>query len=117
MFRQSDFGCESVIAHFAPKTFTSVYAQMFSERLLASQNLVTNAAGRIAHVNVKVIIAGGSSGVFFVAHAANVTAVTLVNLFGRQRDRRRSPSRGGRNREVAACKCQMALMSKQMRAV
>jgi hypothetical protein len=97
VFRQSDFGCESVMAHFAPKTYTLVYAQVFSERLLAPQNLVTNAAGRIAHVNVKVIIAGGSGGVRFVAHAANVTAVTLINLFGRQRDRRRSPSRGGRD--------------------
>jgi len=52
------------------------------ERFLVGQNLVADAAGRVAKVNVIVIVAVYSRTVRLVAQAANETPVTFVNLLG-----------------------------------
>jgi hypothetical protein len=50
--------------------------------LLACKNLVTDFAGCVAKVSLKVIIAGSSTGERFLTQAANVPPVFFVNLFG-----------------------------------
>jgi len=57
-----------------------VFCHVSSERFLVGQDLVADSASRVAQVNVIVRVAACSRAVRLVAHAANETPITLVNL-------------------------------------
>jgi hypothetical protein len=72
-------GCVGPIAPFAPNN-AQVLGHVSAERNRAPQNLVAKAASRVAHVSLKVVGAVIARAVRLVAHAANETPATLVNL-------------------------------------
>jgi hypothetical protein len=57
-----------------------VFSHVGSERFLVGQNLVANSASGVAQVNVIVSVAACSRAVRLVAHAANESPITFVNL-------------------------------------
>jgi NADH:ubiquinone oxidoreductase subunit F (NADH-binding) len=77
-------GWKSGIAYFAQKTDALVNLRVSTQLLHAPKNLVTDSAGGVAQVHVKVIIAGGFGGERLLTHAANEAPVNFVNLFGAQ---------------------------------
>jgi hypothetical protein len=57
-----------------------VFGNVVFERFLVRQNLVADAAGRVAQVDLKVTHAVLSRAVRLVAHAANESSITFVKL-------------------------------------
>jgi hypothetical protein len=58
VFIQFVIGCECAIANFTPKTESLVRCKVLREFLPACKQLVADIAGRVALVNIYVIIAG-----------------------------------------------------------
>jgi hypothetical protein len=85
------------------------------ERIFACQNQVADRAGRLARVNLKVLVAVVGRAIRLIAHAANEPPIRfhhlITNFFG---SRRRNPSRDGQDQRVA-CKFQVALVPCQER--
>jgi hypothetical protein len=67
------------MAPIAPNT-AHVFGHVGPERTLVRHNLVADSAGRLAQVNLIVIVAASSLAVRLVAQAANESPVTFVNL-------------------------------------
>jgi hypothetical protein len=107
---QYDVGVECEVAFFSPTTSDAVvFSWVFDEPLLAAKNIATDFAGRVAQVNVKVIVGGSFIGKWFLTQAAIEAPIDFGNVFGPHRYRS-NQSRGGWDRGVA-CKYQEVLAS------
>jgi hypothetical protein len=72
------FRSKRLITPLAPNA-AHVFGHVPSERSLVRQNLVADAADRVAQVKLIVIFAASMSAVRLVAHAAYESPLTLVN--------------------------------------